>query len=146
MGGGKDLDEAFRWLCDRAGGGDLLVLRATGDDYYNPYIQHLCHLNSVATLVIPDRGAAQDPAVAKIVQEASALFLSGGDQANYINFWMGTPVQSALNEAIGRGVPSEEPVPAWRCSASTPTVRRETSPTIPILTAAWRWRSRWARV
>ncbi len=68
MGGGKDLDEAFRWLCDRAGGGDLLVLRATGDDDYNPYIQRLCHLNSVATLVIPDRGAAEDPAVAKIIR------------------------------------------------------------------------------
>jgi hypothetical protein len=38
MGGGKDLDEAFRWMCERAGGGDFLVLRATGDDDYNPYI------------------------------------------------------------------------------------------------------------
>ena len=36
MGGGSDLDPAFRFLCDRAGGGDLLVLRATGDDDYNP--------------------------------------------------------------------------------------------------------------
>ena len=65
MGGGSDLDEAFRWLCQRAGGGDLLVLRATGDDEYNPYIQGLCHLNSVATLVIPSREAALDPFVAR---------------------------------------------------------------------------------
>ena len=35
MGGGADLDEAFRWLCNRAGGGDFLVLRATGNDEYN---------------------------------------------------------------------------------------------------------------
>src|SRR5690348_9572169 len=60
MGGGADLDEAFRWLCDRAGGGDLLVLRATGDDDYNPYIRKLCPaLNSVATVLIPDRAAAE---------------------------------------------------------------------------------------
>src|SRR5258708_35414700 len=26
MGGGKDLDEAFRWLCKKANGGDFLVL------------------------------------------------------------------------------------------------------------------------
>ena len=39
MGGGTDLDEAFLWLCERAGGGDFLVLRATGTDDYNPYIQ-----------------------------------------------------------------------------------------------------------
>src|SRR5579864_5944888 len=38
MGGGDDLDEAFGWLCDRAGGGDFLILRATGDDEYNPYL------------------------------------------------------------------------------------------------------------
>lgn len=105
MGGGEDLDEAFRWLCERAGGGDLLVLRATGTDDYNEYIKDLCKVNSVATLVIPNRAAAEDGFVAGKIAEASALFISGGDQSNYINFWMGSPVQVALNEAIKRGVP-----------------------------------------
>ena len=105
MGGGKDLDEAFRWLCDRAEGGDFLVLRATGGDDYNLYIQKLCRLNSVATLLIPSRTAAADPFVAQRISEASALFIAGGDQANYINFWMGTAVQSALNAVIAHGVP-----------------------------------------
>src|SRR5258705_12304039 len=45
IGGGDDLDEAFRWLCARAPGGDLLVLRARGDDEYNSYIAGLCKLN-----------------------------------------------------------------------------------------------------
>ena len=35
MGGGSDLDEAFRWLCTKANGGDFLILRARGDDDYN---------------------------------------------------------------------------------------------------------------
>jgi cyanophycinase len=105
MGGGDDLDEAFGWLCERANGGDFLVLRATGDDEYNPYIRKLCHLNSVATLIIPNRAAAGDPVVARTISAASAIFIAGGDQANYINFWMGTPVQAALNDAIRRGVP-----------------------------------------
>jgi cyanophycinase len=105
MGGGTDLDEAFRFLCEHAGGGDLLVLRATGGDDYNSYIQKLCKLNSVATVVIPSREASADPFVARAIGKASALFISGGDQANYINFWQGTRVQVALNEAIKRGVP-----------------------------------------
>ena len=105
MGGGTDLDEAFQFLCDRADGGDMLVLRATGDDEYNAYLRGICHLNSVATLIIPDRIAAADPFVAATISHASALFIAGGDQANYINFWMGTPVQTALNDAIRRGVP-----------------------------------------
>jgi len=77
MGGGSDLDEAFRWLCDRANGGDFLVLRATGDDEYNAYVQKLCHVNSVATLIIPSRAAAGDPEVARIIAHAGALFISG---------------------------------------------------------------------
>ena len=105
MGGGTDLDEAFQWLCSRANGGDLLVLRATGTDAYNEYIQKLCHLNSVATLVIPNREAANDPFVKKKIRGASAIFISGGDQANYINFWTKTPVQTAINDAIARGIP-----------------------------------------
>jgi cyanophycinase len=105
MGGGEDLDDAFRWLCERAAGGDLLVLRATGDNEYSPYINKLCKLNSVATLVIPNRSAATEDSTAKKISRASAVFIAGGDQANYINFWRGTPVQAALNAAIRRGVP-----------------------------------------
>ena len=68
MGGGTDLDVAFKFLCDRGGGGDFLVLRATGDDEYNPYIRGLCHLNSVATIIIPNRDAATDPFVSDAIK------------------------------------------------------------------------------
>jgi cyanophycinase len=105
MGGGADLDEAFRWLCDRADGGDLLVLRASGTDAYNPYIQGLCLLNSVSTLVIPDRAATSAPFVTETITKATAIFISGGDQANYIRNWAGTPVETALRSAVKRGVP-----------------------------------------
>jgi cyanophycinase len=105
IGGGKDLDPAFQWMCHRSGGGDFLILRATGTDAYNPYLQSLCHQNSVSTLVIPDKRAANDPFVAQTIAHAEAIFISGGDQANYINFWSGTPVQKELNAAIRRGVP-----------------------------------------
>lgn len=105
MGGGTDLDAAFKWMCARSGGGDFLVIRATGDGAYNPDIAGWCHQNSVATLVIPTREAANDPAVARIMSQAEAIFISGGDQAHYIHAWKGTPVQEELNRAIARGVP-----------------------------------------
>src|ERR1700753_305008 len=63
IGGGKDLDPAFQWMCHRSGGGDFLIIRATGTDAYNPYVQALCQQNSVSTLVIPDARAANDPFV-----------------------------------------------------------------------------------
>src|SRR5580704_10149383 len=66
MGGGADLDEAFRWLCAKAKGGDFLILRARGSDDYNSYVNGLCKVNSVATLVIRNRDTAQQPQVAEI--------------------------------------------------------------------------------
>ena len=105
MGGGKDQDAAFQWMCKKSGGGDFLIIRARGDDGYNEYIANMCHQNSVATLVIPTREAALDPFVAKTIRNAEALFIAGGDQANYVRNWQDTPVQNAMNELIRRGVP-----------------------------------------
>jgi cyanophycinase len=106
MGGGTDVDAAFQWMCGRSGNGDFLVIRATGTDAYNPYIQQLCpNENSVATLIIPNRTAASDPFVVSTIQNAEALWIAGGDQSNYINFWKGTPVEDQLNALIARGVP-----------------------------------------
>lgn len=105
MGGGSDLDEAFRFLCEKGAGGDFLILRAAGDDDYNPYISGLCKTNSVATLIIPNREAANDPNVADIIHNAEVVFIAGGDQARYINWWKDTPVQDALNAHIAAGKP-----------------------------------------
>ncbi|MBS1853262.1 MAG: cyanophycinase [Acidobacteria bacterium] len=105
MGGGSDLDEAFTWLCRKANGGDFLILRARGSDDYNAYVKGLCKLNSVATLVIPNRKAALDPRVADIIRHAEAVFIAGGDQSRYVNFWKGTPVQEAINANIAAGKP-----------------------------------------
>lgn len=106
MGGGTDVDAAFQWMCERSGNGDFLVIRATGTDAYNPYIQQLCRAeNSVSTLIIPNRTAASDPFVLSTIQNAEALWIAGGDQSNYVNFWNGTQVQTALQALIARGVP-----------------------------------------
>lgn len=105
MGGGSDLDEAFRWLCTKANGGDFLILRARGSEDYNKYVNGLCKLNSVATLVIPDRLEALNPAVADIIRHAEAIFIAGGDQSRYVNSWRTSPVQDAINAHIATGKP-----------------------------------------
>ena len=112
MGGGTDVDAAFQWMCQRSGNGDFLVIRATGTDAYNPYIQQLCPSeNSVSTLIIPNRTAASDQFVITAIQNAEALWIAGGDQSNYINFWQGTPVETALRDLITRAVPTAAPAP-----------------------------------
>ena len=106
MGGGTEVDSSMQKMCDWASGGDFLVIRATGTDAYNPYLQDICpNLNSVATLVIPSKSAAADPFVEQTILAAEAIWIAGGAQDDYINYWAGTPVQVALNTSIGRGVP-----------------------------------------
>jgi len=105
LGGHADVDEATRYLCDHSRGGEIVVLRATGDDSYNPYFHEICRRNAAITIVISGREGAQDPFVATKIREAHAIFVSGGDQANYVRLWTGTPVQQEINRAVARGVP-----------------------------------------
>lgn len=105
MGGGTDVDEAFQWLMERGGGGDVLVLRASGADGYNDYLMALGQPNSVESLVFKDREASFAPEIGSKIDGAEAIFLAGGDQSQYMNFWKDSPVQAALQRAILRGVP-----------------------------------------
>jgi cyanophycinase len=108
MGGGEQ-DPALKWLCERANGGDFLVLRAdTEDDYaqkVDEEIRALCPLNSAATIVFSEREDSSDPKLVEHIRHAQAIYIAGGDQSNYVRFWQDTPVQEALNQHISEGKP-----------------------------------------
>ena len=98
MGGGTDVDAAFQWMCQRAGGGDFVVIRTTGTDAYNPYIQQLCpQMDSVETIIITSTTGANSAYVSSQIQNAEALWIAGGDQSTYVNLWRGTAVQTGVN-------------------------------------------------
>ena len=40
MGGGREIDAAFKWFAARAGHGHIVILRASGDDELQKYIYH----------------------------------------------------------------------------------------------------------
>jgi len=98
-GGSTDVDEAMNWFLQRASGGDVVVIRASGADGYNNYLyQGLgVKVNSVETILIDSRAVAADPDVARKLRNAEALFIAGGDQGNYVNYWKDSPVMDALN-------------------------------------------------
>lgn len=129
MGGGPDVDPAFRWLIQRAGispgtGGRFVVIRATGTEAYNPYIFYSDEtlstsntiadlwvggaslgLTSVETLVIPSVKAANSEAVNAILAKANVVFIAGGDQSDYIRFWKGTALEQTLKTLMQKNVP-----------------------------------------
>ena len=102
MGGGRDVNDAFRWMIQRANGGDFVVLRVTGGDGYHPYVWALGDVDSVETLVIKNAMGASDPFVIDRVRKAEAVFIAGGDQSDYMRLWAGTPLQAAMQEAAAR--------------------------------------------
>jgi len=105
LGGGGDVDEAFRFLIERSGGGDFLVLRARGTGAYNPYVRKLGTVNSAATLILHNREASSNPEAVDKVRHAEAIFFAGGDQWNYISRWQDTPLQKAIQDRISAGIP-----------------------------------------
>jgi cyanophycinase len=105
QGGGTDVDENFVRMGARAGGGDFVVIRASGTDAYNPYIYGLCSCDSVATIVFKNRQASFNEFVLETIRNAEALWIAGGDQSDYVNLWKNTPVEEAIHHVANKPAP-----------------------------------------
>ena len=106
MGGGDRNYEAIRWFLGKAGHGHVVVLRASyggeiGEEFHND----VGGIASVETFVFSSREASTDPGILASLARADGIFIAGGDQSNYVNFWKGTPVEDALNAHIAAGKP-----------------------------------------
>ena len=105
QGGGDDVDQNYVRMGDYGGGGDFVVLRASGKDDYNDYIYALCDCDSVTTIVFDGGAAMTDPYVIETIRNAEAIFIAGGDQSNYTRYWKGTPVVDAINFVAAKPAP-----------------------------------------
>jgi cyanophycinase len=105
QGGGDDVDRNYVRMGEYGGGGDFVVLRASGADEYNDYVFGLCGCDSVETLVFERGTATSDPFVIEKIRNAEALFIAGGDQSNYIRYWKDTPVEDAINHVAAKPAP-----------------------------------------
>jgi cyanophycinase len=113
-GGQSGEDAATRWFLERADGGNFLVLRSGGigsqagwiGDNYRDFIA------SAAELSIDSRDAANNPEVIDYIRNVDALFIAGGDQNEYENYWQDSAVAEAINYLI-----NEKRVPVAGTSA-----------------------------
>lgn len=105
MGGSTDVEAAFKWMIEKSGGGDFVVIRASGDDDYNAFINSLGKVDSVETIIFKSREASTDEFVLRKIRNAEAIFIAGGDQFNYVKYWQDTPVEDAINQLAAKGVP-----------------------------------------
>ncbi|MFT3748499.1 MAG: cyanophycinase [Agriterribacter sp.] len=112
IGGGGNVPGAFKWMIAKSGGGDVVVLTASGNDGYNKDIYALGGVNSVETFNITSRELADNDTIARIIRNAEMLFIAGGDQSRYMNNWRGTKLNEAINYLL-----NEKKVPVGGTSA-----------------------------
>ncbi len=105
QGGGDDVDVNYVRMGEFGGGGDFVVLRASGSDEYNDYIFELCQCDSVETIVFNKGAATADRFVIETIRNAEAVWIAGGDQSNYIRYWKDTPVEDAINFVAAKPAP-----------------------------------------
>jgi cyanophycinase len=106
VGGGDWPYDAFRWMIGKAGHGRIVILRASGaNEAQDEFFKDIGGITAAQTLVFEDRRAASDPQVLEIVRKADGIFIAGGDQSNYVNYWKGTPLNEALNQHVRDGKP-----------------------------------------
>ncbi|WCO00495.1 T9SS type A sorting domain-containing protein [Psychroserpens ponticola] len=108
MGGASENDDAMIWFLNKANGGDVVVLRASGSDGYNDYFYSDLGvtINSVTTFVINNEAGATNPYVLQKVANAEAIWFAGGDQFDYVSYFKDNDMEDTLNSFINtkRGV------------------------------------------
>lgn len=102
MGGATEDDNPMSWLLEKAIGGDVVVIRASGSDGYNNYLYNQLgvSVNSVETIVFNNSAAASDPYVLQQLQNAELIWIAGGDQAVYESYWKDTQIEDILNAHV----------------------------------------------
>lgn len=124
MGGGTDVSQTFTRMIDRmtkcsdgsvGNPGNFVVIRAGGNPAYDSYIAKQGPVAAVITIVVPDRDSALaigdatnevGQQVQALLKTAGAIFLTGGDQGDYYNFWKGTPVEQLVTTQVNSiGIP-----------------------------------------
>ena len=103
MGGGADVDASFsQRVMPHINGGDVVVLRTSGTDAYNDYLLPLTGADSVETIIVDSVADANSSYVDWAVRSAEFVFVSGGDQSEYLNLWEGTKLQQALDHVFSK--------------------------------------------
>lgn len=109
-GGSTDVDAAIQWMIDQVRGCtscstkvDVVILRSSGSNGYNDYIYAMNGVDSVETLVITRASDSNTVAVETTVKNAEVVFFAGGDQCDYVKYFKGTKVETAVESVYAKG-------------------------------------------
>lgn len=106
IGGGERHPDALKWFFAKAGHGHIVILSAAyGPEAGKSFVEEVGGILSAETFTFKNREAAYDPAILKAIAHADGIFITGGDQSDYVKFWRGTPVAQILDTHVAAGKP-----------------------------------------
>ena len=95
-------DQVFGWMLDKGGFGDVVVLGVSGADNAAAAKFNSLGAASVTNLAV-NAGNANSAAVYNTLAQAEVIWMRGGDQWKYVNFWNGTLTEQAIREVFDGG-------------------------------------------
>lgn len=98
--GGGDCPEAIEWLCQKAVNNQFTVL--TCSTYFLPEDIITKYKMEVIPFVIDSRDKANDDNIINKIKNSGVLYISGGDQANYVRFWKDTKLSKLINYLVNK--------------------------------------------
>lgn len=96
-------DEVFGWMVEKGQKGPVVIIGAIPlDDDDRPALFTRLGAASVSSLVVDQSNADLQSTYDAIVQ-ARVVFIRGGDQSRYVNWWAGTKTQAAIKAVFAKG-------------------------------------------
>lgn len=106
MGGGDRNIDSMKWFFGKAGNGHIVVISASyGKEIGEEFFNEIGGIQSVEIFVFHARSQAYDKKILDRLRKADGIFIAGGDQARYVRFWRGTPVNEILDAHVAAGKP-----------------------------------------
>lgn len=112
IGGGAEGDlgddsawsaNVYGWIVEKANYGKVVIVAAQPQtEFLASYFTSLGASEAIY-VTIGTTGEAADPQNLQHLENADAIFLKGGDQWTYLSAWMGSDVQTVLDQAIKNG-------------------------------------------
>ncbi len=108
VGGGSEnqggwSDAPYRRIVQYAGYGKVVILSVNAEDEWLPNYFKFLGASAAVNLRIQSKSVADQQATYDAIISAQAVFIKGGDQWNYVNYWKNTKTAAALQAVFARG-------------------------------------------
>ena len=93
----------YSWIVEKADSGKIVVLSVNDETTWIPDYFESLGASTSYNLRINSRTLADSQAMYDSIVAADGIFIKGGNQYNYINYWKGTLTEEAIKVVFNRG-------------------------------------------